>query len=407
MKPGTKLSIFILLISVLFTCFVVASSGKGKISTILSPFSKKSSIFSFFIKHEKPKKIIYGYLPYWSFEDIKYIKLDELTNIAYFGAYLSDDGNFEEYTTSEDGTQVKEPGYAIWKDSKDLTSLINKCNQEGVRFAFTVVAHKDEKIDKFLDCKDCWNTLLKNLISELNFRGIKDVNLNFEYGGETDPQRANEFSELTKYLNTELDKVFGDSFLVVSAFADSTYAPRISSDLDNLGRYADGIFIMGYDFHRPASDSVGPVSPILGNEHNLTTVLNDFLAKIPPNKIILGLPYYGYNWVVSDTSPDAKTIKDDEDSPLAESQTYDSVMNTILDTDPEIKWNDEAKSPYFSYVRPESGELRTVYFENEDSLKAKYELVKQKGLAGVGIWALGYDGGYSELWDVLYDEFIR
>jgi spore germination protein YaaH len=49
---------------------------------------------------------------------------------------------------------------------------------------------------------------------------------------------------------------------------------------------------------------------------------------------------------------------------------------------------------------------RQVYFENERSLRAKYELIKANDLAGVGIWALGYDGGYQELWNLLKEQFV-
>lgn len=407
MRPEIKLTVFIFLISVILGCVVIVSRAKNTSGNILSPFAKGSSVFSLFKRHEKPKKIIYGYFPYWNFEKIKYLRLDELTHLAYFGIYLGEDGNFEKTAIGEDDSTVFEPGYKNWKESKELGSLIEKCKQEGVRVALTVIAHTDEKIDNFLDCRECWNTFINNLVTELNVRGVKDVNLNFEYAGETDPKRAVEFSELTKFVNDRLDSIYGDSFVVASAFADSAQAQRVSSDLDNLGRNADGIFIMGYDFHRPLSDEIGPVAPISGNKQNITSILNDFLTKVPPNKIILGVPYYGYNWVVESDDPSAKTLKDADGHPLAQSQPYESVMDTILDVDPEVKWNEEGKSPYFTYTSPETGELRTVYFENKDSLKAKYQLTKDKSLAGVGIWALGYDGGYNELWDLLYDEFIR
>ena len=407
MKPELKLTLFIFLIGLLLGCIVFISKAKGAQGNILSPFARGSSIFSLFNRHEKPKKIIYGYFPYWNFSEIKYLRLDELTHLAYFGIYLGEDGNFEKTAVGEDGSTVFEPGYKNWRESVELGSLIEKCKQQGVRVALTVIAHTDDKIDKFLDCRECWTTFVDNLVMELNIRGIKDVNLNFEYAGETDPKRAVEFSELTKLVNDKLDTIYGDSFVVVSAFADSAEAQRVSSDLDNLGRNADAIFIMGYDYHRPLSDEIGPVAPISGNKQNLTTTLNEFLAKVPPSKLILGVPYYGYNWVVESDDPNAKTLRDIEGFARAQSQTYQSIMDTILDVNPVIKWNDEGKSPYFTYISPDTGELRTVYYENKDSLKAKYDLIKEKGLAGVGIWTLGYDGGYNELWDLLYDEFIR
>ena len=73
----------------------------------------------------------------------------------------------------------------------------------------------------------------------------------------------------------------------------------------------------------------------------------------------------------------------------------------------DIKWDTEGKVPYFTYYNSQGGVNRQVYFENSDSLKEKYKLAKNEGLAGVGIWALGYDGDRKELWDVLREEFLE
>lgn len=374
----------------------------------LSPLSRGSNIFSFFKKeHEKPKKIIYGYLPYWSLDKIEYLQLDKLTDIAYFGLYLDKDGNFLTKTEGADGSTIIEPGYNNWKNNEDLKTLIENCKTEGVRFALTVVAHVDEINDEFLDCRECWDTLFKNLMIELDEKGIRDVNLNFEHAEGTIEGIPEKFSELTKYLNDELDKVYGNSYLVVSAFGDSATQKRVSSDLENLSRNADGIFIMAYDYHRPVSDEIGPVSPIEGPGVDVIETINDFLTKTPPSKIILGVPYYGYNWLVEDETEYAKRVEGSDENGFSGAQSYDSVLNTIIETSPELKWNEEGKSPYFTYISPETDHLRTAYYENAESLKYKYDLVHKYNLGGIGIWALGYDGGYTELWDLLYESFVK
>lgn len=409
MKKELKITIIILAIGAFLFCAGMLLRRSYTNAKIISPFSSTSSIFSFLKKtHEKPKKIIYGYLPWWSIEKIKYLQLDKLTHLAYFGLYLEKDGTFTKTTEGEDGSTIKETGLDKWENSKELTNLIYKCKQADVRVAVTVISHIDADNDAFLNCRECWNTLLDNLKREMDAKGIKDVNLNFEHAEGTVDEISAKFAEFVKFLNEELDKTYGDSFVVVSAFADSATQARVSSDLDNLGRYADGIFIMAYDYHRPESETVGPVSPVAGGGgSDVTSTINDFLTKVPPSKIILGLPYYGYNWLVEDEGEYAKRIPGSEENGFSQSQTYESVMDTILEVDPDIKWNEEGKVPYFTYVSPETVELRTVYYENEESLKAKYDLVKKYDLGGVGIWALGYDGGYKELWDLLYKEFIK
>ncbi|MFC1700484.1 glycoside hydrolase family 18 protein, partial [Patescibacteria group bacterium] len=302
MKPETKLTllIFLMVLALGSAGYVLERKIAGK--DVLTPFSRSVNIFSLFGRTEKPKKIIYGYLPYWSIEKSEYLQLDKITHIAYFGLYLNSDGNFMKTTTDADDVVIVEPARDNWENNDDLTKLIRKAKRRDVRVALTVIAHIDEDSDAFLDCRSCWDTLLNNLRMELDKKKITDVNLNFEYVGFTEEDKQDKFVELTSFLNTELDKTYEDSYLVVSAFADSIEKQRISSKLEKLGKAADGVFIMGYDFHRPESESVGPVSPISGPGFNITQMLKEHLSELPPNKVILGVPYYGYNWVVEDNS---------------------------------------------------------------------------------------------------------
>jgi len=410
MRKEFKITMLIFLFSGLlfFALNIVKNMEIEKGRIVLSPISKEESVLSYFTKsHEKPKKIIYGYLPYWSLEKVKYLQLDKITDIAYFGLYLDADGNFVEKTEGADGSTIAEPGYSNWKSNPIISTLIEDCEENDVRFALTIIAHIDEKNDEFLNCRECWDTLLRNIQTELDEKGIRDINLNFEHAEGTDDGIDAKFADLTKYLNEELDKIYGSSYVVVSAFGDSATQNRVSSDLENLSRNADGIFIMAYDYHRPTSEEIGPVSPIEGPGIDVTETIKDFLTVTPPNKIILGVPYYGYNWLVEEESKYAKRVEGSDKNGFSEAQSYEDVLTTILEVSPEIKWNEEGKSPYFTYVSPETDHLRTTYYENADSLGYKYELVHRYNLAGVGIWALGYDGGYTELWNLLYEYFVH
>ena len=403
-----KMEIRVIVIVLVIASILGAAVGVIRLRTseekFVLPFSRSMNVFSLVGRHEKPKKLIYGYLPYWSIIDADYLQLDKLTDIAYFGLYIEEDGNIRKTTTDEDGYTITEPGYNNWKSNKDLDNLISWSKRYGIRFSLTIIAHEDDTNTKFLNCRECWDTLLVNVIDELNSKNITDLNLNFEYAEHTSEEDSKKFAELTRYFNEELDKVYGDSFLVVSAFADSTEGGRISSDVADLAKYSDGIFIMGYDYSRPTSDNAGPVAPIKW----VDDVIKDFLSYAPPSKIILGVPYYGYNWVVEDGSEKyAKRVEGTDEIGFSTSQSYDSVMETIKEVNPTILVDEESNVPYFFYTSPETESLREVFYENAQSLRAKYDLVNNNNLAGVGIWALGYDGGRTELWDLLYESFIR
>ncbi len=405
------------IVAVIFSLVIIlAVTGSflkniSKQEKLLYPFSKNSDIFSFLTPHKKPKYRVYGYLPYWSLDSAKYIQYDKLTDIAYFGLYINPDGTFKEKVLDDEGYEILEPGYKNWKENKTVDEIISNAKKNGVRVALTVIAHDDEDNDTFLNCRECWPVLMENVKKELKNKGLSDVNLNFEYAEYTDDEMALKFTEFVKYVNDELDKSFSDSFLVVSAFADSAVKPRISSSLLELGRNSDGIFIMAYDFHRPTSDQAGPVAPIDGtyanSDYDINTMLKDFLSKISPNKLIMGIPYYGYNWVVENEDRYAKRIEGNEERGYSESLVYDKILRDLEELNIKPLWDENAQVPFYSYTSPSTGSIRQVYYENENSLRIKYQITKNNNLAGIGIWALGYDGDRSELWNLIYDEFIK
>ncbi|HSX39226.1 MAG TPA: glycosyl hydrolase family 18 protein [Candidatus Saccharimonadales bacterium] len=363
------------------------------------PLGDSFSVFSFLRKEEKPKNIVYGYLPYWSLDKIENFQLDKLTDIAYFGLSITADGGFDK----------SEPGYKSWQSSENLTKLISASKKHHVRFALTVISHDDAISDAFLNCPKCWDTFITNLQSELNNKKIKDVNLNFEYSDLTSQDKADKYTQFVQLVNQKMHQWNPESFVVVATFADSTVKPRVTN-ISDLAKVTDALFIMAYDFHQPSSDKAGPVAPMHGAgvsaDYDITKMLQDYLAVAPASKLILGVPYYGYNWVVSTNSLYPTRIPGNDYIGYSQSQTYSDIMETIIENKPNIKWDSLSQVPYFTYISPSTGSLRSVYYENANSLKVKYDLAKDKGLAGIGIWALGYDGGYAELWDLIRDEFI-
>lgn len=63
-----------------------------------------------------------------------------------------------------------------------------------------------------------------------------------------------------------------------------------------------------------------------------------------------------------------------------------------------------SQSPYYLY---NVNGWHHCFMDNVSSLGAKYELVRRSGIAGIGIWALGYDDGYEDLWNLIRDKLTN
>ena len=389
----------------IFILFLVNTyiSYRVKPENVLSAKTNTLSIEKYNVKH---KKVVYGFLPYWMLNKLKYIQTDKLTHIAYFALNINEDGTIRRI--DEEGNS--DPGYNIWKNSTALKDFIVKAKANGVEMSLTIISHDTEINDAFLDCTSCWVTLYNEVDEELKRHDLRSINLDFEYPEYTKKEKALKYSQFVAFMNKQLERGREKEGMevIVSTFADATIKPRVT-DIETLNEAADGIFVMAYDFHYSESETAGPVAPINGGgklyNYDLTSMLNDYTKYVSPSKLILGVPYYGYNWVVESEQPYSARIPGDDYIGYSQSQTYEFIMDTLLTMKPNVTWDPTSLTPYFSYVSPTTGSIRQVHFENIDSLKIKYELVFKYNLKGAGIWALGYDGGYQELWDVLSEQF--
>ena len=55
----------------------------------------------------------------------------------------------------------------------------------------------------------------------------------------------------------------------------------------------------------------------------------------------------------------------------------------------------------------QNGIWNQIWYDSDSSLGLKYELALTKSLKGIGIWALGYDEGRTELWNLIEKKFAK
>ncbi len=385
---------------------------------IISPVGESININTLGAKDEQRNYTVYGYLPYWTISEITNLKLDLLTDISYFGLEIDSQGNFiktkittpnsDEDSDKDSNNQnkprieeISHPGFWAWENDENLKKLLIKSKNMGIGTSFSVISHTDNVSTEFLNCNPCWENFYSNLKEEMTSRGMKDINLNFEYYELVDEQTSLKFTEFVKFLKRKMRKDFPEGEIVVTAMADSIINNRLT-DIPSLAKVADKIFIMAYDFHIKPNANAGPVSPVGGGRgqsgYNIKTMIKDYLSYVPPQKLILGVPYYGFNWGESTENP--------SETDLSLTQTYAQIMEKAEKDEINILWDENSQVPYFEYNDESEKTTRKVYFENSESLRVKYRLAKEFNLAGIGIWALGYDEGRPELWEIIKEEFF-
>ena len=159
---------------------------------------------------------------------------------------------------------------------------------------------------------------------------------------------------------------------------------------------------MTYNYRWTGSTITGAIAPLDNTSRTVKIHMKRFSAYAPRESLIMGVPWYGYDWPVTSTVPNATVRSDKTKYGAVKSVTYASAR-TFLAAHPEVtRMYDVAEgSGFYTYWDASHATYRQVYFEDERSAAAKYEYAITSGYAGVGIWTLGNDHPYPEMRNAL------
>lgn len=257
--------------------------------------------------------------------------------------------------------------YALAKSSGAQTlALVN--NIQGSNF-------NSNTIHRMLSNAGSRSRAVNGIARLLVENGYRGVNIDFEN------IKASDRIYLTAFFRELAATLRPKNLLVTASIPAKTYDDKSSAhsgafDYQAIAPYLDMVMIMAYDEHYAGGDP-GPVASLPWVEK----VINYTLKSFPPQKVILGIPAYGYDWSWSK----GKALQ------------YTGVQNLIKKYQIAPKWHSEYKVPYFTYKS--WGVTHQVWYENSYSTSYKADLVKKYGLKGVAVWRLGYED--PSIWSIL------
>jgi spore germination protein YaaH len=331
---------------------------------LLNPLTNKNN------KNEVKKELkVFGFLPTWMIGKTRQYT-NEVSHLIFLGIETDEKGNLIWDVQSK---KIKNDEYLAQK---------NLINQNGGKNILGIKLFDDNKLKILLENKEFLANLtkqIKDLVDENKFDG---VNLDFEF--QKDPVAILE-EEFTLFIDGL--RLAGINEISVDVFAN-TIIKGDELKIKVLIEKIDNLVIMAYDFHRPGVDYAGPVAPIGSNvgKRNIQEILEKTIAlNLDKKKIIMAYPLYGYEW---------ETYTNDFGSQIKrgwyQMSSWKRTKELIKEKNLEVKWDELSMSPWL--VFKENNKIHQIYFENEKSLKAKTDLVKQNQLGGYGFWALGYEG---------------
>lgn len=344
---------------------------------------------------------VFGFAPHWTFQKLDNVDFDVLTTFAYFGVPIDGDGNLVR----------ADKGYEVFKSDK-ATAVFKKAHSSGTRVVLTVTQMKNEPILALMDNPNAQNNAITQIVSEVKDRGIDGINVDMEFTGNPGVEYRQKFSLFVKNLTERMHQEIPNSKVTVSVYASAVKSPKIY-DIKELAENSDGIFMMAYDFAVASSDNAIPTAPLYGYKngkywYDISTAVDDFLTLMPADKLILGVPYYGYNYMVYEPTVKGETRPSPSWRGQARAETYTNAISKLTAegiTEYKTGWDENGQVGYIAYYVAESGTWRMMFLDDVRSLGIKYDFAKEKSLAGVGMWALGFDDGKTELWTLLEEKF--
>lgn len=244
----------------------------------------------------------------------------------------------------------------------------------------------DVVASRLLENPQARTTLIANIGETLRTKGLSGVDFDFEY---IPAAFAQNYVDLVREAKETLGP---EGYFVTVALAPKTSASQAGTlyeghDYAGMGQAADYVMVMTYEW----GYTYGPpmaVSPI----NQVRRVLDYAVTEIPREKLLMGMPNYGYDWTLPFVQGESRAQKLSSEEAYWRSEYY-GVPTT---------YDQLSQAPYYSYV-DQAGRSHIVWHEDARSIRAKLALVEEYDLAGVGYWnIMDYYPANSQILNEMY-----
>jgi len=286
-----------------------------------------------------------------------------------------DEVDFDWYHTQADGSvtaQDEDPDLVGAARGYDLNlfATVTNSTSSGAAFSREVAAG-------VLASPDRRRRFVNDLVTLVKGMGYDGVDLDWE---DLRPADRDGFSALVDQLAAALHAE--GRFLSIAVMPKTSepgeWDNQKYADWSRIGKAVDEFKIMLYSYSGPWGDP-GPQAPLAWVDKVLTFAEK----KVPPDKVFMGLPFYGFDWHGGSVA----TVSAHRGAALAQS-TGAAV-------------NRDASSQEATMTFTTGGVTHTVYFQDEKAVAAKLAALRARHprIAGISTWVMGQE--VSGFWPLI------
>jgi spore germination protein YaaH len=332
-----------------------------------------------------PRPEVIGFMPYWLIGKADKDYSSQITTLTYFGLTVGKDGSIVKLANE----QEEEPGWAAFTSST-LSKILNQSGKTGLKRSLLVFSSDSVAIDTLMsDPNEHARNLTHDVIPLMKEHGFTDLNLDIESTKNASVSAQDNFVTFIKEVRAQLTKEKIAS-LTVEISGNDVIKPYLI-DAQKIAPYVDHIVFMAYDFHYIGSSVTGAVAPLFGagitSEFDTQAAVEKLLAVMPSEKLILGIPLYGYEWETLASTPHAAIIPGTGiTASNSRVQSFLSKCSTCSAT-----FDDESKESYVIYNDKETSTFHQLFYPDEKATREKVSYAQTMHLGGLALWALGYE----------------
>lgn len=325
---------------------------------------------------------VIGFSPYWLISKQTFDYTDLLTTWTYFGLIVNPDGTLQKLVADTE----EEPGWTTLKGESVSRGLSSYAAKQKERSLLLHLSNEDDIGPLLSDATASAIRLIQDVTPILATYGFTDLNLDIESFRDASESARQSFSALL----SEVKKRLGTTTLTVELTPTSLIRTHLADPVA-VGNIADRVILMAYDYLYSGSYISGPVAPLSGSGavrvQDVSFSLDRALSVIEKEKLVLGIPLYGYEWDTLSTTAGNPVVPG-----TGKTASWSRVKELLSDCPDCISGRDSDSGDIPYVMLPENGYVRQMFYEDASSLTKKITVAREKGIAGVAFWALGYEG---------------